>query len=124
MLIQAQGYTNCGPRDIFGLRNYENKIYPPSWLHTIIFCIWFLSFPVVGFSSPWAWVRYAGQLMWCSWRTKWILDIHFAHSVCCCCLRSKKNTFEGVQVELIIFGYISGNRGYQVVCSRSRINVL
>ena len=36
----------------------------------------------------------------------------------------KKNTFEGVQVELNIFGYISGNRGYQVVCSRSRINVL
>jgi len=34
------------------------------------------------------------------------------------------NAFEGILVELIIFGCILGSRGHQVVCSQSRSNVL
>jgi len=124
VLILAQGYTNCGPRDIFVLRNYENKIYPPSWLHAVIFCIWFLSFPVVGFSSPWAWVRYAGHLMWCSWWTKWILDIVCRFRLLLLSEVKQTKAFEWIQVEFIIFGCISGSRCHRVVCTRSRINVL
>jgi hypothetical protein len=34
------------------------------------------------------------------------------------------HAFEGIKVELIIFGCISGSTAHQVVCSRFGINVL
>jgi len=121
----AQGYTNCGPRDIFGLRYYELSNLP-FFLATCYHFLYLVSFiPIRQLLFP----MFLGSFRKPIYVGIVVDTVDMGHTSCW--LRQlllseirQTNAFEGIQVELIIFGCISGSRGHPVFYSRCRIKVL
>lgn len=84
----AQGYTNCGPRDIFGLRNYEISNLP-SFLAACYHFLYLVSFiPSRRLLFPVC----LGLLRRPTYVGSVVDRVDMGHTFYCCCLRSNTQT--------------------------------